>query len=211
MSVGRAFKFAVASMLPGMLLCKRRGGGVALTFDDGPHPHNTPRILEGLARHNAKATFFLLGSEVTKYPGLVREIFAEGHQVANHGYSHNRPSEIGTRAYLAEVVRTQHLLEDLTQSELRRDFRPPYGELTPAAFAALVVRGFRLVYWSIDSNDSIVKDTSALVSRVVSERVQCGDIVLFHEDYAHTATALPKILQCLEARQLGMTAIAAHP
>lgn len=210
MSLGRVVKAAVGSVLPGMLLLRSRGGaGVALTFDDGPHPHNTPRILECLARAGAKATFFLQGAEVEKHPALVREIAAGGHQVANHGWSHSRPVSIGTGAYVAEVLRTQQLLEDLTGAPVKRDFRPPYGAVNARVFAALAGRGFRFVFWSIDSDDSTFTEVPDLVARVAAQQPNHGDIVLFHEDYAHTADALPSILQGLQARQLVTTAVAA--
>ena len=212
MSARSLVKAAAGTVFPGMLLYRRRSGrdcGVALTFDDGPHPEHTPRILECLASNGAKATFFLQGAEVEKHPALVRAIFAEGHQVANHGYSHSRPASIGTAAYVAEVMRTHELLEHLTGSPVRRDFRPPYGEVNARVFAALVGRGFRFVFWSIDSDDSTFTSAPALASRVAGKRPNHGDIVLFHEDYAHTVDALPQILQGLQARRLAMTAVAA--
>jgi len=186
-----------------------RGSGkapaVALTFDDGPHPANTPRILEALAAAGAQATFFLQGSEAAKHPALVREIHAQGHQVANHARTHRKPSELGAKAYVREVKDTQALLCDIVGAPLARSFRPPYGETSLRTLLRLTRSGFRYVYWSRDSEDSWLKEPQALVEHFHRRAACAGDIVLFHDDYAQTAAALPTLLRQL--RKAGLQAV----
>ncbi|MDH5625256.1 MAG: polysaccharide deacetylase family protein, partial [Nitrospira sp.] len=88
--------------------------------------------------------------------------------------------------------------------ELRRDFRPPYGDTTVRSFVALAKRGYRWTLWSHDSHDSEVRDPQQLVERTVGLNLQSGDIILFHEDYAHTVAAMPRILAGLRATGLAL-------
>lgn len=206
MGLGRLAKAATAAVFPGAMLVGGRRGlpglPAALTFDDGPHPANTPLILAALESAGARATFFLQGQEAQRHPALVRNIHEAGHQVANHAFLHRDARRIPARAFIDEVMRTQALLCDIVQCDLARDFRPPYGTITPATFVGLARRGFRFVLWSKDSRDSYVKDAALLVSSVSELEINHGDIVLFHEDYAQTAAALPAILAALARRSL---------
>jgi peptidoglycan/xylan/chitin deacetylase (PgdA/CDA1 family) len=180
---------------------------VALTFDDGPHEGHTRGILEVLARGDARATFFLLGSEAKRHPGLVRAIHEAGHQVANHGFQHVRSRDVGRAAFVREAVDAQALLEDTVGQALPRLYRPPYGEISPPAFVALARRGFRLAFWSLDSEDSFIHDPGRLVEKVAAAEVRDGEVLLFHEDYAHTLAGLPAIVAGLKARHLGLVRI----
>jgi peptidoglycan/xylan/chitin deacetylase (PgdA/CDA1 family) len=206
MGLGRLAKAATAAVFPGAMLVRGRQGvgglPAAITFDDGPHPQNTPLILAALASADARATFFLQGQEAQRHPELVRAIHRAGHQVANHAFLHRDARSIPAKEFVDEVVRTQRLLCDIVQCDLARDFRPPYGGITPATFIALARGGYRFVLWSKDSRDSFVKDASLLASGVSALQISSGDIVLFHEDYPHTAAALPSILAGLGRRSL---------
>jgi peptidoglycan/xylan/chitin deacetylase (PgdA/CDA1 family) len=182
----------------------RSGAPAALTFDDGPHPANTPRILSALASANVRATFFLQGQEAQRHRGLVRDIHDAGHQVANHAYRHLDARRTPAASYVDEVLRTQELLAGIVQCDLPRDFRPPYGSITPATFLTLVRRGYRFVFWSKDSRDSFLKEPASLAAGVSDLAVAHGDIVLFHEDYPQTVAALPDILAGFRARSLRM-------
>jgi peptidoglycan/xylan/chitin deacetylase (PgdA/CDA1 family) len=179
----------------------------AVTFDDGPHPEQTPRVLEALAREGVSATFFLQGDNAAAWPQRVREIHEAGHQIANHSYTHIRARERSASEFVTDVERTQALLQDIVGQQIAADFRPPYGDITPRTFAALARRGYRLVFWTTDSDDSTRRDPLDLASHVASLGVAGGDIVLFHEDYAHTAQALPEVLAGLRRAGLSMVRI----
>lgn len=210
MGLGRIAKSLTGTLFPSALLVGGRSGSgapAAVTFDDGPHPANTPRILSALAAADVRATFFLQGQEAQRHRGLVRDIHDAGHQVANHAYLHHDARRRPAREYVEEVLRTQDLLAEIVQGDLVRDFRPPYGSITPATFLALVRRGFRFVFWSKDSRDSFLKEPALLVASVSDLAVADGDIILFHEDYPQTVAALPDILAGFRARsvRLGTT------
>jgi peptidoglycan/xylan/chitin deacetylase (PgdA/CDA1 family) len=161
-------------------------------------------LLAALAQADAKATFFLQGSHAEQWPHLVREIHREGHQVANHGYSHRSARHLPLDTFVLEVERTQAMLEDIVGCELNRDFRPPFGDTTVRSFFALTKRGYHWTFWSHDSDDSDVRDRDRLASRTAELNLRSGDIILFHEDYAHTVAAMPQILATLHAKGLAV-------
>jgi peptidoglycan-N-acetylglucosamine deacetylase len=209
MSAGMLIKRAVARVAPRQVIYRGPSAHarVALTFDDGPHPENTPRILEALARSGAQATFFLQGHEAGRQPHLVRAIHAAGHQVGNHAATHRSPAELGTRSYVQEVLDTQALLSDIVGAPVGRSFRPPYGATSMPTFLKLCAAGFRYVFWSRDSRDSWVREPGALVDHFARQQATAGDIVLFHDDYAHTAAALPALLQGMQAQGLAAVTV----
>lgn len=204
---GAALKHALSALAPHQVLLRgsRRTPQVALTFDDGPHPEHTPRILDALQGVGASATFFVQGSNAAQHKALVRDIHTRGHCVANHAATHRSPSELGTRAYVREVFDTQALLDDIVGSALPRHFRPPYGITSIGTFARLAQAGYRFVFWSRDSKDSWLKEPAALLDDFDRNHPTAGEIVLFHDDYAHTAAALPELLRQLS--KLKLTAV----
>lgn len=199
----RLLKGVLAALFRKRLLLRTiKGAGktIALTFDDGPHAANTPRLLALLRDRGVRATFFLLGSEVQKYPGLLSEIRSQGHEIGNHGFSHGKVAELGFRAYRKDLLRSAELIASVPPSGPCLYFRPPYGELNLDILRLLLFTDIRLAYWTVDSMDSYVRD-KALLERQMSETpVRGGDILLFHEDYETTLEALPAILDDLKAR-----------
>lgn len=211
MGVGRALKLVLSCALPKLVLFRGAAGSpprVALTFDDGPHADHTVAILDVLAAAEARATFFLQGSAAARHPALVRAIHDGGHQVGNHGWTHSRADEIGLAAFVREALDTQALLEDTLGRPLPRIYRPPYGSVSLPVFLAFARRGFRLVFWSLDSKDSYIRDPERLVQRIETTPVRSGDILLFHEDYSHTLAALPAVVANLRARSFGLASVA---
>jgi len=201
MSPGYLIKQVLNRVLPGTLVLHRRfrdTSAIALTFDDGPHPANTPRILDSLAKHNAKATFFVQGSEATKYPALVREMLANGHQVANHGFNHLDSKQTGLSDYVNDINRAHETLRDIVGQDISRTFRPPYGSITLASFRALTRLNYRYVFWSVDTEDSYIRAPHELLNHVRSLPVAPGDIILLHEDYNHTTKILDDCIQHLQ-------------
>lgn len=191
---------------PGRVLLRGRGApatAVAITFDDGPHREHTPLILDALDRAGVKATFFVQGNQAAALPELVREVHRRGHQIGNHAYTHASVRRIGSILHVAEVHRTQRLLEDITGERLGRCYRPPFGDWSLLEFGWLTMRHYQFVFWSMDSDDSGIRDPEGLVAHVMAKQPSAGEILLFHEDYAHTVAALPDILAQLSLQ--GMT------
>lgn len=206
MGAGRPIKRVIGTVFPRLLLF--RGGNstelvVALTFDDGPHPEHSPEILDILAEHQIHASFFVIGKEAEKYPDLIRRMLAEGHEVANHTYSHYDAVHKTPVGYTEDVEHCQKVLEGICGKELKKNFRPPYGTIHPVTFIRLARLGYRFVLWSLDSNDSRVINADELIQSFTRSSVVSGDVILLHEDYAHTPQALPELLRVLQERGFG--------
>jgi len=180
---------------------------VCLTFDDGPHPDNTRRILAILRACRVPATFFVAGEECERYPELVRAIAAEGHQLANHGYSHYAPDEVSTSEYLEDVRRGQRTIERALGRGVPRGFRPPYGRISLRTFIGLWRMGYELVLWNVDSRDSYVTDPNDVAHNVMTAPVRPRSIVLLHEDYDWTVEALPGLVAAIRGQGLGFTTL----
>ena len=151
---------------------------VAFTFDDGPHPGTTPELLRILRDGGVKATFFVLGSNAERHMGLLRQIVAEGHEIANHGYSHKFAKDMNLADYLAEVDRTETLVSTVTARPVL--FRPPGGSYNDRLVAALQQRGYTTVLWSVDARDWSRPPADQVV-KTVKEGVKPGSICLFHD------------------------------
>lgn len=170
---------------------------MVLSFDDGPNPIATPLILTALRAQGVKATFFLIGERIERYPQLAARIVAEGHQVGNHSYSHPRMVLEHPRAYAREIDRTDRLIRSLGYRGTI-DFRPPYGQKLVVLPWLLARRHKLSVLWSVDSRDWHDRDPVTIAQRV-ERRVSPGSIVLLH-DLPQTALALPEILAGLRRR-----------
>lgn len=206
MGFGGAIKRLVGAVFPRLLLYRGKttvDPVVALTFDDGPHPLHSPRILDVLAEHEITASFFVIGEEAEKYPELIRRMRAEGHEVANHTYSHYGAVHNTPKGYVEDVKRCQAVLEDICGQRLTKSFRPPYGTVPPAVFVRLLWLRYRLVLWSVDSNDSRVGGAEELLHSIEDTSIVPGDVILLHEDYAHTLQVLPEFIRVLRGRGFG--------
>ena len=150
--------FAYASLWPSSrifgeaLIAPARPDELALTFDDGPNATWTPRLLEVLARHEVRATFFLLGSRAEAQPELVRRIAAAGHLIGNHSWSHPNLSRSSSSRIREELQRTQETLEQRTGAPVRY-FRPPFGARRPAVFRIAREMGLTPVLWNVMTSD----------------------------------------------------------
>jgi peptidoglycan/xylan/chitin deacetylase (PgdA/CDA1 family) len=134
------------------LAAPRRPGEMALTFDDGPNPAWTPRLLEILAEHEARATFFLVGKFAATEPALVRRIAAAGHLVGNHSWSHPNLALTATARVREELERTSGVLEHITGQQVRY-FRPPFGARRPAVLRVARELGLEPVLWNAITSD----------------------------------------------------------
>src|SRR5450631_4162465 len=153
-----ASAYSYASLWPGSrifgsaLTAPERPGELALTFDDGPNPKWTPRLLDVLGGHEVKATFFMLGSRAHTEPELVRRIVAEGHLIGNHSWSHPNLARTGTQRAREELTRTSEALEQITGERIKY-FRPPFGARRPAVFRIARSLGLRVVTWNAMTSD----------------------------------------------------------
>ena len=177
---------------------KFRDKVVALTFDDGPDPKVTPSILATLRRFDAKATFFVLGSNVKLYPNVLKQAAAEGHAIGQHSWSH--PAKADPTKALNEFTRVRGLIKSLI-GYTPIMYRPPYG-ITRNAMTPLARKELNtVVIWTMSDADTATKSVEK-VYRNVAFTPNPGEIVLMHDGYGKTWTAgaLPKILATLKKK-----------
>ncbi len=183
------------------------GGKVSLTFDDGPDPAVTPRVLDTLREYGLKATFFVLGRQVEENPDLLRRIVQEGHTLGNHTYSHADMADLGPVGMRRELRSTQRAVDDaLGYHHPMALMRPPYGSPyfdDPAALPTFrqVVReqGLFSVVWTVDPRDYLFDGRPDLVARRVihGDRIKRGagdEVILLHDTEPQAAEALPEII-----------------
>jgi peptidoglycan/xylan/chitin deacetylase (PgdA/CDA1 family) len=192
----------------------RGAQGVALTFDDGPHPRWTRRVLEVLAERDAKATFFLIGRKAERYPEIVRAIAEAGHSVGLHSYAHDRLFAMrGTQRVRADLERGIATIERVTG---RRPllFRPPIGHTTPVIVRVADALDLTVVGWSIAGRDGLASARSPDVVARVRRDMRDGAIVLLHdapergEREPAAVAALPAILDVIAAQGLDTVPLA---
>ena len=184
----------------------RTGRRVAITFDDGPSPTLTPRVLEVLRLHDVHATFFLLGTQVEKFPALARDIADAGHDLANHSLSHRSFRSLFPSEITRELDRTDAAIAAATG--LRPRFvRPPYGRFPDSTVALVRDRGGDLVLWSVDAGDWGDAPPEQIATAVV-EAATPGAIILLHDREPATVRALPEILAGLRRRGLEPVSVA---
>ena len=171
---------------------------IALTFDDGPHPTLTLRILEILAQYNIPATFFMVGQNVLNYPEAARAVIEAGHEVGNHTFSHPHIGNLSEKAIFDEIGKCEDALEELCEYRPHL-LRTPQGALTPSLERCLLDDDYILILWSLDTRDWENKSTAHVVQTVL-DNVQAGDIILMHDFIGHnskTPEALEKIIPIL--------------
>ncbi|CAN5763948.1 hypothetical protein BH18ACT11_BH18ACT11_29630 [soil metagenome] len=188
------------------------GGRVAVTFDDGPDRRTTPLILDSLREHDLKATFFVLGRQVKKNPGLLRRIVQEGHTIGNHTYDHADMSALSPRQMRLELRSTQEAVDDAIGYHYPMVLmRPPYGSPYFDGSDALpvfqrVVREQRLfpVIWTVDPSDYLFDGRPGGVVRSVVRADEKGrkrekdQVLLLHDTHRQTAEVLPEIIDHYE-------------
>jgi peptidoglycan/xylan/chitin deacetylase (PgdA/CDA1 family) len=189
-----AAAFAIPLRLPG-----RRG--IALTFDDGPHPEGTPAVLAELERAGVRATFFLVGEQVAAYPALAAEIAAAGHEIGIHGYRHQLLLRRSPRALAADFDRAAATIGEATgvSSSL---YRPPYGVFSLAGLT-LARRRWQPLLWSRWGRDWEARASAESITRRAARRLAGGEVVLLHDadfyssagSWRATVAALPAIIE----------------
>ncbi len=166
-----------------------------LTFDDGPVPEVTPKVLQILKEYNAKATFFCVGNNVTKYPELFQQILDEGHLTGNHTFSHLNGFRSENKKYFADIEKCNGYIDSIY-------FRPPHGRMTPAQYK-LLIKKYRIVMWTVltgDYNKSLSNET---VLRNALRYSKDGSIIVFHDSIKASERmlyALPAFLKHFSQR-----------
>lgn len=154
---------------------------VAITFDDGPHPVFTPQILDLLAKYNAKATFFVAGNKVKRFPDVLKRELAEGHEIANHTYNHIYSKRITAEKLTSELEETDALIEQLTGQKPNL-YRPVGGLFNDLIINTAVKNGKLVVLWSWHQDPKDWRSPAAnQISRIITKGVQPGNIILLHD------------------------------
>jgi peptidoglycan/xylan/chitin deacetylase (PgdA/CDA1 family) len=179
---------------------------VALTFDDGPDPELTPRILELLDRHHAKASFFCVGQKATAHPAIVREIVRRGHSVENHSYRHSPAFAcFGIARMSREIDLAQQVVSGIA-GRAPSFFRAPAGFRSPMLDFVLARRGLQYVSWTRRGFDSARSDRGRVLERL-TRGLAAGDVLLLHDSSPVVLEVLPALLDALAARGLKSVAL----
>ncbi|CVI72000.1 Peptidoglycan-N-acetylglucosamine deacetylase [Clostridiales bacterium CHKCI001] len=167
---------------------------VAITFDDGPHPVYTPRLLDGLKERNVKAMFFLIGENIVGREHIVRRMAEEGHIIGNHTFHHVQLNCLNEELACEEITKTNEVIEQITNKPTEF-IRPPFGAWSSKK--SCPVELFTIL-WNIDPLDWKDQDADLIVQRVLSE-VKDGSVILLHDSYDTSVEAALRIIDALQA------------
>ncbi len=171
------------------LLFRMSDEKIYLTFDDGPEPETTPRLLDLLKANGAKATFFVVGKKAKANPQLVQRMFAEGHTVGNHSYSHSVLMLKPLRQLRLEITQTDEIIQQATgfRPEL---FRPPHGRFGPGLWRILGEMKRTLALWSASTGDYRKNATASMIQRRLQSKSRPGAIILLHDGHRNGPSML---------------------
>ena len=173
---------------------------VALTFDDGPHPENTPRLLDILKENDAVATFFMVGTNAAEYPDIVKRVYDEGHEIGTHSWNHKDLKKLSLDEIMVDQYgKANDAIEAATGLRALID-RPPYGSMTEELAQQI---GREQILWSVDPEDWKYKDADTVYDHVVNGTdnggyVKDGGIVLSHDIHATTIDAYERMIPALK-------------
>jgi peptidoglycan-N-acetylglucosamine deacetylase len=175
------------------------GPYIAMTFDDGPNPETTPRLLDILKQRNIKATFFLIGQNAERNPEIVKRILAEGHEIGNHSWTHPPLAKLSDDRVTEEITKTQNAIK--TASGYTPDLlRPPYGSITPRQKEWIENQfGLNVILWSVDPFDWKRPGVSVIQQRILAG-AKPGAIILSHDIHKQTVDSMPATLDALAAK-----------
>jgi peptidoglycan/xylan/chitin deacetylase (PgdA/CDA1 family) len=173
---------------------------VAMTFDDGPHPDRTPRLLDLLAARNIRATFYVIGANARKYPQIIRRMLNEGHEIGNHSQNHPRLTDLTETAVIAELAGCRDAV--VAAATLPpATMRPPYGAVDDSLRALFLSEfGYPTILWDVDPRDWDANVSDAQVLATILNQASHGDIILAHDIHERTITIMPDALDGLRAR-----------
>lgn len=192
-----------SDVLQGLFFNDKFTKRVALTFDDGPHPVNTPKVLDILEDYGAKATFFVTGQNAERYPELIRRIVREGHTLGNHTWDHPDLAKLSPAEILNELSRTQRAVDKALGRHYELDqMRPPYGSMDKEVKDVLREQSDAAILWNVDSNDWRYKnDDKAILDNVFAGSSSVyvrGGVILFHDIHPQTVRVLDDVLERLK-------------
>jgi peptidoglycan/xylan/chitin deacetylase (PgdA/CDA1 family) len=175
------------------------GPYIAMTFDDGPSPETTPRLLDILKQRNIKATFFMIGQNAERNPAIVKRILAEGHEIGNHSWTHPQLSKLSDDRVTEEINKTQNAIKDAS-GYTPVILRPPYGAITARQKEWIEKQfGLSVIIWSVDPFDWKRPGASVIEQRILAG-ARPGAIVLSHDIHKQTVDAMPATLDALAAK-----------
>jgi peptidoglycan/xylan/chitin deacetylase (PgdA/CDA1 family) len=167
---------------------------IAITFDDGPLPQMTTKVLDILKAHQVKATFFCIGNRVVRHPEILKEVYEQGHIIGNHTFMHGKFFDFLSSAKMREeLIQTDRVIQKVIGKK-PNFFRPPYGITNPNLAKAIKAGSYVTMGWSVRSFDTITTDESKLFNRVTN-KLQGGDVILFHDYCQSTINILPRLLE----------------
>lgn len=177
----------------------RNSKTIYLSFDDGPHPEITPWVLKTLNEHQAKATFFCVGENISKYPEVFQQLISEGHSFGNHTYNHLKGWKTSTSNYLENVLKAEVVISKFSENtEDQKLFRPPYGKIKPSQAKRLQLLNYKIVMWDALSADFDPTLSAEDCYKNVINTSKAGSIVVFHDSEKASEklkTVLPRILE----------------
>jgi peptidoglycan/xylan/chitin deacetylase (PgdA/CDA1 family) len=179
---------------------------LALTFDDGPHPQLTPRLLDILRQQGVRATFYVIGRNVETYPEIARRIVAEGHEIANHTWSHPALPKVSAAKLKQEIESTSNVIERVT-GRRPTNMRPPYGAINDRVRQSLLQdHKLDVIMWSVDPLDWKRPGASVVTQRMV-QGAKPGAILLAHDIHPGTIEAMPQTIAQLKAKGYGFATV----
>jgi len=173
---------------------------IYLTFDDGPIPEVTEWVLDVLAQHQIKATFFCIGDNIRKHPAVFQRILIEKHQVGNHTFHHLKGWKTTAEEYVANVVLCQQEIEK-HGGETVTLFRPPYGKITTKQASVILSQGYEIIMWSIITKDYDARISPEQCLQRTIRRITPGSILVFHDSLKaekNMKYTLPLLLEYLK-------------
>ncbi len=171
---------------------------IALTFDDGPHAGKTQELLMVLRTAHVPATFFVVGKMADRYPQLIREIARDGHELANHTYSHPDMSRLSDAQVISELEKTRAVIHKLSGQEGYL-FRPPGGDFSRRMVRLTAKAGYRMVLWSVLTRDVEGASSASMRARIL-KGADDGGIILMHSGMKNTLDMLPGVIAQLRQR-----------
>lgn len=169
---------------------------IALTFDDGPNPDYTVQVLDLLKQYQVRATFFMVGSSIERYPDLAKRVSEEGHYLGNHSYSHPDYSKLSDQAILEEVGQTQQIIKQITGKECQY-YRMPYGAGGRRVYE--LISNLTSITWNTDTGDWYLQNSSDIFNQIMSQ-LSDDMIVLLHDTNQNSVDVLAKLLPELKER-----------
>lgn len=182
---------AIKDALPKALDPKKKY--VSLTFDDGPNPETTPKLLNILKENDVKATFFMLGQNAEANPEVVKQVLDAGHEVASHSYDHPQLNTLDDKALKAQIQKTDKILYKAS-GKLPRNLRPPYGAIDKHS-AEVISKP--IIQWNIDSEDWKSHNTDAILA-TIKANLYDGSIILLHDIHPETVASIPQVIKLLK-------------